>query len=133
MSNAGERIRQCRLSCRMTQDEVAGYLGVAKQTVFKYENGIITNIPLEAIERMALLFRVPPAYLAGWKDILPQPLLLHEDEVQLIERYRNLPPEGQEMMQRQADAYQIMYNHPENPAPKTDEPDQNTSGSGNGI
>lgn len=126
MNGVGERIRQCRLSCHMTQDEVAGYLDVAKQTVFKYENGIITNIPLEAIERMALLFHVPPAYLAGWKDTPPQSFLLQEDEAHLIEQYRSLPPEGKELMQRQSDAYQIMYNYQSEPVLKIAEQDHRT-------
>ena len=109
MGVARDRIKQCRISCRMTQDEVAGYLGTTKQTVYKYETGVITNIPLIAIEKMARLFHVTPEYLTGWKDSFPQPVCLNSDEVRLIGIYRALPEEGKEFMLRQARAAQIMY------------------------
>lgn len=73
----GERIRELRLEYKMTQDDLAKNIGVALQTVFKYEQGIITNIPLEKIEKMALIFNVGPGYIAGWEDhplpSIPQP------------------------------------------------------------
>ncbi len=64
----GERIKQQRLACRMSQDEVARAIQVTKQAVFKYESGIVTNIPMDKIEKMAQLFRVSPAYLMGWEE-----------------------------------------------------------------
>ena len=51
----GERIKQQRLARRMSQDEVARAIQVTKQAVFKYESGIVTNIPMDKIEKMAQL------------------------------------------------------------------------------
>ncbi len=64
-----ERIRNLRISINYTMDQVADYLGTTKQTVYKYENGIVTNIPLDKIERLSELFCVSPAYLTGWIDV----------------------------------------------------------------
>ena len=41
------RLKALRKSKKMTQDELAAALGTSKQTIHRYENGIITNIPPE--------------------------------------------------------------------------------------
>lgn len=69
MNNLGQRIKACRIACKLTQEDVARHLGIGKQAVYKYECGAVTNIPLENIEKMAALFGVPPEYLSGWSDI----------------------------------------------------------------
>lgn len=51
----------------LTLEEVGDYIGVSKSTVLKYENGSITNIPSDKIERMAMLFGVTPGEIMGWK------------------------------------------------------------------
>jgi transcriptional regulator with XRE-family HTH domain len=55
----------------MTLEDVARRLGVGRQAIYKYENGTVTNIPLENLEIMAQLFGTTPGYLAGWDDTLP--------------------------------------------------------------
>ena len=72
MSLTGERIRELRLSLGLTLDDVARHLGVGRQAIYKYEQGTVTNIPLENIEKMAALFGVTPGYLTGWKDNTPE-------------------------------------------------------------
>ena len=62
----GDRIRQVRQEQDVTQQELADYIGVSKQAVYKYENNIITNIPSDKIEAAAHLGNVSPAYLMGW-------------------------------------------------------------------
>lgn len=64
----GEKIKQLREEHSMTQSDVAKNIGVAIQTIFKYERNIVTNIPLETVEKLATLFGVSPAYLMGWED-----------------------------------------------------------------
>lgn len=64
----GERIKAYRLRKNLTQAELAEKLNVAKQTVFKYETGIVTNIPSDKIELMSQIFGVTPAELMGWKQ-----------------------------------------------------------------
>lgn len=64
----GDRIKQVRESKGMTQGELGKSCGVTKQTIFKYENNIITNIPLDRLEMIADALVVSSAYLMGWSD-----------------------------------------------------------------
>lgn len=64
----GERIKKEREKSGLTQSDIAKKVGCATQTVFKYENGIITNIPLDKIAKIAKVLDVTPAYLMGWND-----------------------------------------------------------------
>lgn len=64
----GERIRQLRLKAEITQQELADYLGVSKQAVYKYENNIVTNIPTDKVDAIASYLKVSPAYLMGWEE-----------------------------------------------------------------
>lgn len=64
----GEKIKYLRKGNCYTQDDLANYLGCRKEAIYKYEKGIVTNIPLEKIERMAELFHVSPCWLAGWEE-----------------------------------------------------------------
>ena len=68
MDRTCTRIKECRKENHLTQEDVAKHLGIGKQAVYKYEIGAVTNIPLENIEKMALLFNVCPEYLCGWTD-----------------------------------------------------------------
>ena len=63
----GERIKKLRQRDNYTLDEIADKLGTSRQTIFKYENGIVTNIPSDKIEQLALIFNVTPAYIMGWE------------------------------------------------------------------
>ena len=96
MSLSGDRIRELRLQCNMTLDDVAKYLGINRQAVYKYEQGIVTNIPLEKLEKMATLFGTTPGYLAGWSTDVPpsKPDDLKSDDIRLLIRGLNkLSPE----------------------------------------
>lgn len=64
----GERIKMLRTEKHMTLEDVAKGIGTSRATVFKYENGAITNIPLDKIEAIAKLFGVASSYLTGWTD-----------------------------------------------------------------
>lgn len=64
----GGRIKALRTSKKMSQDELGSLIQTTRQTIFKYENDIITNIPPEKIEKIAAIFHVSPAYLAGWGE-----------------------------------------------------------------
>ena len=63
----GERIKLHREKANLTQDELAKQLNTTKQTIYKYENNVVTNIPSDKIEKMAELFGVNPGYLMGWE------------------------------------------------------------------
>lgn len=64
--NIGDRLKKLRIERDMTLEEVGAYIGASKQTLHKYENGLVTNIPSDKIELLAKLFRVSPAYIMGW-------------------------------------------------------------------
>ena len=64
----GKRIKELRLKKQLTQEEIAKSIGVATQTVFKYENEIVTNIPSDKIEGLANILGTSPSYLMGWED-----------------------------------------------------------------
>lgn len=63
----GERIKEIRNKLNMSQVDFADRINVSKQTLYKYENNIITNIPSDKIEAAAKLGNVSPAYLMGWE------------------------------------------------------------------
>ena len=67
----GERIKALREQRRMTLEDVAKALNVGRATIFKYENGKISNIPPDKTEALAKLFSVSPAYLMGWEKEEP--------------------------------------------------------------
>lgn len=64
----GEIIKELREQRKMTQEQLADKLGTSKQTIFKYENDIITNIPSDKVELLAEIFKVSPAYIMGWNE-----------------------------------------------------------------
>lgn len=64
----GERIKQLREKLGLSQVDFADKINVSKQTLYKYENNIITNIPSDKIEAAAKVGNISPAYLMGWED-----------------------------------------------------------------
>lgn len=64
----GDRIKEQRELSRMSQVELAEKIHVSKQTLYKYENNIVTNIPSDKIQSIATVLEISPAYLMGWKE-----------------------------------------------------------------
>jgi len=64
----GKRLFELRRQYAMTLENVAGWVNTTKQTVYKYEQGEIKNIPLEKIETLAKFYRVSPAYIVGCEE-----------------------------------------------------------------
>lgn len=67
--NTGEKIKYLRINAGMTQEELGKIAQTTKQNIYKYENGIITNIPAVKIGLIAKALNTTPAYLMGWEDI----------------------------------------------------------------
>ena len=60
---------------QITQEELGATCGTTKQSIFKYESGVVTNIPLDRLEKIAVALDVSPAYLMGWDEPeQPKPL-----------------------------------------------------------
>lgn len=66
--NIGQRIKESREAAGLTQEMLGNLCGTTKQTIFKYESGIVTNIPLDRLEKIASVLNVSAAYLMGWSD-----------------------------------------------------------------
>lgn len=95
----GDIIKRLRQEKGYTLDDLAKQLNTTRQTIYKYENNMITNIPSDKIEKMAILFNVTPSYLMGWEDEDESPLgnydenikyLKESDQEELIELYEDI-------------------------------------------
>ena len=64
----GERLRQLRKEKGITLEELAEAVGTSKQTIHRYENGVIANVPHERISAMARALGVSPSELMGWAE-----------------------------------------------------------------
>lgn len=64
----GERIKFLRDKIGLSQVSLADKINVSKQTLYKYENDIITNIPSDKVELIAEATGSTPAYIMGWED-----------------------------------------------------------------
>lgn len=65
--NIGNKIKYLRCQKRLTQEELALSANTTKQTIHKYETGIISNIPASKIKLIADKLDTTPAYLMGWE------------------------------------------------------------------
>lgn len=66
--NIGDRIKYKREQKGLTLEELGKLCKTTKQTVYKYENSIVTNIPLDRLALIAQALDVSQAYLMGWDD-----------------------------------------------------------------
>ena len=65
------RLKELRKKAGLTLDGLAELVGTSKQTIHRYENGIISNIPHDKIERLAMALSTTPSSLMGWSDAYP--------------------------------------------------------------
>lgn len=63
-----ENLKKYRLEKSMTLEELANIIGVSRQTVQKYESGIISNIPFDKIEKLSKALNISPSILMGWDN-----------------------------------------------------------------
>lgn len=63
-----DRLAELRKERKMSLNDIAKYLDIQRATVYKYEHGLITNIPPEKVHTLANLFGVTRPYLMGWTD-----------------------------------------------------------------
>lgn len=64
----GKNIKTARLTAEMTLEELGNKIGVSRGTVHKYENGMISNIPSDKIEKIAEATSVTASFLMGWEE-----------------------------------------------------------------
>lgn len=94
----GERIKSKRELLGISQTDLAEQIGVSKQTLYKYENDIVTNIPSDVIEKLSAKLECTPSYIMGWEagelfiEAVPSEA---ERAKELYERYKHAIPEIQ--------------------------------------
>lgn len=112
----GDRIKKRRTCLGLTLEDVAKTSGVSRQTIQRYESGVISNIPSDRIEKIAEALSVSPAYLMGWLNndgfLEKQPFTIPQmkhlsilsdmnittEEIQIIFKYRILDDHGKKMV-----------------------------------
>ena len=109
MSSIGENIKKRRIAMGMSQVKLAAEIGETKQTLWKYESGTVTNIPLAKVEALAAALSCEPAELLGWEpekssaigtlDEESAPYLTGK-ETELLEKFRKLNKENRDKVLR---------------------------------
>ncbi len=98
--SVGLRIKSAREQKNLTLEEVAKRCETTKQTIYKYENEIVTNIPYDKIVLLSKALDVTPSYLFGWdeKKNSPSEPQLTEGEKVLIDLFRRVPDDQQQLV-----------------------------------
>lgn len=92
----GTKIRELREERNMSLDDVAKLCKTTRQTIYKYENGIVTNIPYDRIILLSKALNTTPGNLLGLESdsenkISLDGMELTEGEKALIKLLRRLP------------------------------------------
>ncbi len=88
----GERIKKLRISKDVSQKALADKIRISKQTLYKYENDIITNIPSDKIEAIAVVLGVTPAYIMGWDNIINENIDLYSiSNIEPLPKMKKVP------------------------------------------
>lgn len=95
----GAKIKELREARNMSLDEVAKLCKTTRQTIYKYENGIVTNIPYDRIILLSTALNTTPANLLGLNQdheknkISLDGMELTEGEIAFIRLLRRVPAE----------------------------------------
>ena len=97
----GQRIKLLREEKLYGLTELAAKIDVSKQTLYKYERDIVTNIPSDKIEALAKVLNTTPEYIMGWKEVEVQ-AVTDADRIKaerLYELYTKSSPEVQQAVE----------------------------------
>lgn len=105
MSTVGDNILYMRKRLGMTQEELATRMGYkSKSTINKIELGV-NDIPQSKIVKFAEVLGTTPAYLMGWtednnkeENLSPEEPVLSEGEKMLLELFRQVPEDQQQLV-----------------------------------
>lgn len=98
----GKRLKEARIAKNMTQEEVAAAVGVTKGAIGNYESEVSSPKEPILIKLMKVL-KVDANFL--YQDYISAPADLSEDEIQLIQLYRNADSRARE------DAFHMLSKH----------------------
>jgi transcriptional regulator with XRE-family HTH domain len=111
MNTTADRIKELRKIANLSQEELGRRVGLQRAAINKYERGLVTNIPLTVIEKLAQVLDVSPTYIVGWDDTTSNPLSTEvkilqgvkqfygDDVIDLMESYTELSPLGKRRVQ----------------------------------
>ena len=94
----GTKIKELREARNMSLEDVAKICGTTRQAIYKYENGIVTNIPYDRIILLAKALNTTPSKLFDWEEDeknSPDEESLTEGERQVLELFRAIPEDQQ--------------------------------------
>ena len=74
------KLKELRRARKMTLEELAERIGTSRQTIHRYETGVISNIPPDKVVSLAEALGTTPATLMGWES------------GELFGRYENIMP-----------------------------------------
>ncbi len=98
----GERIKVRRKELGITQEKLALTANTTKQTIYKYENGIVTNIPLDRLELIAKGLGCTSAWLMGWTEKANGQSIntnrLSEADEKILELFHRVPLDKREAL-----------------------------------
>ena len=111
--SVGEKIKELRTNTKISQTELAEAIGVTKQTIYKYENSIIINIPHDKIEAIANFFNVTPAYLLSYD--IPHDYVITIGDTNFIIEYKCTPSshDDPKLKERLLSFGKFIYHNPE--------------------
>lgn len=111
--STGKRIRKLREDSGITQEDLAKYINSTKQTIYKYENDIITNIPSDKIEKLAEALGTDPSFLMGWTSSIKfdsgYEVYLTTEESEYLSLYNKINKSTPEMIEQHLKKFKKEY------------------------
>lgn len=102
----GELIKGKRKSLGLSAETVAEKAGISPATIYRYENGSISNPRMEVLRKIANVLHVDAYDLVDWDDevvIDGQSSPLSRDEQDLVDVYRAVDDHGRKIIRTVAD------------------------------
>jgi transcriptional regulator with XRE-family HTH domain len=107
----GERIRLLRNDSHMTQEELAKIAGLKdRSSIANWEANRVTP-DYEQLQKVANYFKVTIDYIINGKKEVGVTVFTQED-VDLVRRFKALPPIGQKMMLNTLENLETMFKEP---------------------
>ena len=98
-SITSQRIKDLRIMCGYTMEELAAKMGVTKSTIAKWENGYVDTIKMQKISKLANIFGVSPTYILGFDEPNKENIEREKSkEERFILLYRQLPGEQKKLI-----------------------------------
>ena len=91
----GQHIKKRREELNISQTELANRVKISKQTLYKYEHDIVTNIPYDTIIALSDALDCSGAFLLGWMDNSQYDSEYIKNATDLYNQIMSAPPEIQ--------------------------------------